>query len=176
MTEQHAHPPTKVLVTIGIIVAFWLLVSLVILGALGIKEGWPAFLPLPLFFLSGGSDKKQLINIFVGAVVGLLLAAALAPAVGFLVKSAGLGLQPGILLIVGLVVFLIIALGGVAPMLFNNFTFIYFTVAVIFPKQATLPWLETLIVGGAFFVGTCLLSMNFILPLVTKEGRVKADL
>ncbi len=174
--SEHAHPPTKVLMVIGVIVAFWLLVSLVIFGALGIHEGWPAFLTLPLFFMTGGTDKKQLINIFVGAVVGLLLTAALAPVIGFLVQATGLGVQPAILAVVGLVVFLIIALGGVAPMLFSNYTFVYFTVAVIFTEQATITWLGTLILGGAFFVGACLLSMNYILPLLTKGAQAKADI
>lgn len=57
-----------------------------------------------------------------GAVVGLLLAAALAPVIGILVTAAGLGVQPAILAVVGLVVFIIIALGGATPILFNNFT------------------------------------------------------
>ncbi len=168
MTE-HTHPPTKVLLVIGMVVAFWLLISLVILSALGIKEGWPAFLALPLFFLAGGTDRSQLINIFAGGIVGILMAAAIAPVVGVLIAGAGLPLDLAILLVVGILVFLIIALGGLAPLLFSNYTFVYFTVALVFSKQHTLPWLGTLILGGAFFVGACLLSLNFILPRLIKE-------
>lgn len=168
MSEQ-VHPPTKVLVIIGIIVAFWLLVSLVIFSALGIKEGWPAFLALPLFFLAGGTDPKKLIDIFVGGIVGLIMAAAIVPVVTFLVTGAGLPQEAAILLVVGILVFLIIALGGIAPLLFSNYTFVYFTVALIFPTQNTLPWLGTLILGGAFFVGACLLSIGFVSSRLTHE-------
>jgi hypothetical protein len=168
MTEQ-THPSTKALVVIGIIVAFWLLVTLVILGVFGIKEGWPAFLTLPLFFLIGGTDKKQLVNIFAGGAVGILLAAVIPLAVKFLVTSAGLDQTLGILIVVGLLVFIIIALGGSIPMLFSNFTFVYFTAALIPAKQATIAWLGTLVLGGGFFLGTCLLSMALILPKLTQE-------
>lgn len=167
--SEHVHPPTKVLVVIGIIVAFWLLVSLVILSALGIKEGWPAFLALPLFFLAGGTDPKKLIDIFAGGIVGLALAAAITPLVTFLVKSAAFPQDLAILLIVGLLVFIIIALGGKLPLLFSNYTFVYFTVALAFTPQNTLPWMGTLLLAGAFFIGACLLSIGFVVPRLTKQ-------
>ncbi len=169
MTEQ-VHPPTKVLVVMGIIVVFWLSVSLILLSAIGIKDGWPAFLALPLFFLVGGTDAKELINIFVGAMTGLLMAAVIVPIVTFLVKSGGLPQDPAILLLVGLLVFIITAFGGIAPMFFNNYNFVYFSVALIYPAQQTVTWLGTLILGGAFFIGAILLSMKFIMPHLIKEG------
>lgn len=167
--SEHEHPPTKVLVVIGIIVAFWLLVSLIILSVLGVKEGWPAFLALPLFFLAGGTDPKKLIDIFAGGITGLILAAAIVPIVTFLVKGAGVPQELAILLIVGILVFIIIAMGGLAPLLFSNYTFVYFTVALAFPAQNTLPWLGTLVLGGAFFIGACLLSIGFVTSRLAKE-------
>lgn len=169
MTE-HTHPPTKVLVVIGIIIVFWLLVSLILLSAVGIKDGWPAFLALPLFMLTGGTDVKQLSSIFVGAVTGLIMAAAIAPVVTFLVKSGGMPQEFAILLVLGLLVFLIVALGGMAPMFFNNYNFVYFSVALIYPVQQTVPWLGTLILGGVFFIGSVLLSMKFIIPRLIKDS------
>ncbi len=93
---KHEHPPTKVLVVMGIIVVFWLSVSLILLSVVGIKDGWPAFLALPLFFLVGGTDVKELINIFVGAITGLIMAAVIVPIVTFLVKGGGLPQDPSI--------------------------------------------------------------------------------
>lgn len=172
MTEnEHAeHPPAKALVCIGLFVALWLVISLVILGAFGIKQGWPAFLTLPLFFLAG-ADQKQLGNVFVGGAVGLLMSAAVAPVVGFLAKS-GLGLQLAILLTIFMVVFLIVALGGTIPLVFNNFNLVYFTVAIVFPQQQTISWLATLILGGAFFTGGTLL---FVLKGLPKLMAPKAQ-
>ncbi len=169
MTE-HTHPPTKVLVVLGIIVVLWLSVSLILLSAVGIKDGWPAFLALPLFFLVGGTDVKELINIFVGAMTGLIMAGLIVPIVTFLVKSGGLPQDPAILLVLGLLVFFITAFGGIAPMFFNNYNFVYFSVALIYPAQNTFTWLGTLIVGGAFFIGAILLSMKLIIPRLIKEG------
>lgn len=146
----------------GLIVAFWLCITLVILGAFNIKEGWPAFLTL-LFFFETGARTENLKNIFVGAAVGILLGAALFPLAGALISV--LGHQMGVLAAVFIVVFLLIALGSVSPtfhMLFNNYAFCYFTVAMIFPKQATLEWLGVLILGGLFFTGGILYILKFL--------------
>lgn len=172
MTEHaHEHPPTKILMTIGIIVGFWIIVTLVFLGAFGIHSGWPAFLALPLFFLVGGSDMKQLANVFVGGAAGLIISAGVAPAIGIGMMKMGLGLTPATLLVVFLLVALIVGLGGAVPLVFNNFNLVYFTVALIFvgkPEFQLVQWLTTLVLGGAIFVGGTLLCMNFILPRLTK--------
>jgi len=47
-------------------------------------------------------------------------------------------MEPALLIVVFAIVFLIIALGDVAHMFFNNYAFVYFTVATIFPKQQTI--------------------------------------
>lgn len=175
MAEQHVHPPTKILVTIGIIVGFWIIVTFIILGAFGIHQGWPAFLALPLFFIAGGADKKQLINIFVGGAAGILICAAIAPVVGFLAKYAGLNVQLAILLTIFVFIVIIVGFGGIVPVVFNSFNLVYFTVAVIFPQQDTLRWLVTLVLGGAIFVGGTLLCMRYILPLLIKAEPPSID-
>jgi len=143
----------KQTVIAGLIVAAWLCVTLVVLGIFKITQGWPAFLIL-LFFFESGANLKNLINIFVGGIVGLLLGGVL-PLAAVAIAPA-LGLQVSILIVVFIIVFLLIALGDVAHMFFNNYAFVYFTIALIFPKQLTLQWLGVLIVGGLFFVGGCL--------------------
>jgi hypothetical protein len=149
----------------AVIVAAWLCVTIVILGIFKIHHVWPALLTL-LFFFEKGGDVKNLPNIFVGAVVGLLLASlvpiaveAIAPAVGVLAGS---------LIVVFVLVFLIIILGDVAHMFFNNYAFVYFTIALIFGKeQLTVQWLIVLVAGGIFFTGGILVFAK-LLGLSTK--------
>jgi len=92
---------------VGLIVAAWLVVTLVILSLFGISQGWPAFLTL-IFFFEAGAKTENLKNIFVGAVVGILLGAALHLLGGALAPALGVDLA--LLLIVFVIVFLIIFL------------------------------------------------------------------
>ena len=109
-----------------------------------------AGIPDSAVLLESGAKTENLKNILLGSSWPLLDAAmpvvtqALAPA---------LELEPALLIVVFAIVFLIIALGDVAHMFFNNYAFVYFTVATIFPKQTTLQWLLVLLLGGAFFTG-----------------------
>jgi len=152
----------KETVIAGLIVGVWLVLTLIILSQFGISQGWPAFLTL-LFFFESGTKTENLKNIFVGAAVGLLLAAVMPSAASVLAPV--LGMELALLLVVFVIVFLIIALGDVAHMFFNNYAFAYFTVALIFPQQATLEWLAVLILGGIFFTGGILT----IIKLMTRN-------
>lgn len=152
----------KETVIAGLIVGVWLVLTLIILSQFGISQGWPAFLTL-LFFFESGTKTENLKNIFVGAAVGLLLAAVMPSAASVLAPV--LGMELALLLVVFVIVFLIIALGDVAHMFFNNYAFAYFTVALIFPQQATLEWLAVLILGGIFFTGGILA----IIKLMTRN-------
>ena len=69
---------------------------------------------------------------------------------------------------VGICVFLLIALGDVAHLLFNNYAFAYFTVALIFPEQLTVSWLATLVLGGIFFVGGFLIILQLTMKISGK--------
>ncbi|MFY9257378.1 MAG: DUF1097 family protein [Dethiobacteria bacterium] len=145
---------------VGLIVAAWLVVTLVILSLFGISQGWPAFLTL-IFFFEAGAKTENLKNIFVGAVVGILLGAALHLLGGALAPALGVDLA--LLLIVFVIVFLIIFLGDVAHMFFNNYTFCYFCVSTIFSEPATLEWLAVLLLGGLFFTGGILGIIKLII-------------
>ena len=144
----------------ALVVGAWLCVTIVVLGIFKVHQVWPAIFTL-LFFFEKGGDVKNLPNIFVGSVVGLLLAAlvpiaveAIAPAVGVLAGS---------LIVVFVLVFLIIALSDVAHMLFNNYAFAYFTIALIFGKeQLTVQWLIVLVAGGIFFTGGVLVFAKLL--------------
>ena len=145
----------------AVVVAAWLVVTLVILGIFNIHHAWPAFLTL-LFFFEKGGDVKNLPNIFIGAAVGILLAAAVPMGVGFIAPFIG-GVTVATLLIVFIMVFSIIALGDVAHMFFNNYAFMYFTICLIFGKeQMTAQWLIVLAAGGVFFTGGVLVFAKLL--------------
>lgn len=116
----------------GLIVAAWLCVTLVVLGIFKITQGWPAWLIL-LFFFESGANLKNLINISVGGIVGLLLSGVLPLAVGAIAPV--LGLQVSILIVVFIIVFLLIGLGDVAHMFFNNYAFFL----CLFHNRSDLP-------------------------------------
>ena len=59
--------------TTGLIVAVWLCVTLFLLESVGIHSGWPAFLTLMFFTISGGKMEK-LKDIFLGGAAGLIMA------------------------------------------------------------------------------------------------------
>ena len=149
----------------AVIVAVWICVTIVLLGAFRVHQVWPAAFVL-LFMFEKGGDPRGLKNIIPGGIVGLLMAAALPHLVELLAPS--LGLQPAILLMVGICVFLLIALGDVAHLLFNNYAFAYFTVALIFPEQLTVSWLATLVLGGIFFVGGFLIILQLTMKISGK--------
>ncbi len=158
MTEEKGYKK-KTLIA-ALVVAAWLCVTIVVLGIFKIHQVWPAMFTL-LFFFEKGGDVKNLPNIFVGAVVGLLLAALVPIAVGVIAPTVGV--PAGSLIVVFILVFLIIALSDVAHMFFNNYAFAYFTIALIFGKeQLTVQWLIVLLAGGVFFTGGVLVFAKLL--------------
>ena len=142
----------------GISVAVWILVTIEILSKFNIHQVWPAALVV-LFFFLGHADTKNIPNIFVGAAIGLLMAAALPICVKYLAPT--LGLKPAIYVMVGVMVFLIVALGDVAHIA-------YFTIALIFHEQLTVHWLATLVFAGAFFLFAVLYSIKWVMQALAK--------
>ena len=152
-------------------VAFWILVTIEILGRFNIHQVWPAALVV-LFFFLGHADTKNIPNIFVGGVVGLLMAAALPACVGFLAPT--LGLKAAIYVMVGVMVFAIIALGDVLDIAFNDYNFAYFTIALIFHEQLTVHWLATLLLAGPFFLFGVLYTIKGVMKMVMKAPAAEA--
>lgn len=152
-------------------VTVWLLVTLVLLGIIGIHQFWPAGL-VPVFFFLAHADTKNVKNIFAGGIMGFLLAAAVAPVVTMLAPI--IGLQPAILVVVGVMVFFIIFLGDVAHIVFNNYTFAYYTVALIFEQQHTLQWLGTFVIAGGFFLFMVLFSIKTTMKIIMKNKAAAA--
>ena len=154
----------------GLIVATWLCVTLFLLETFGIHSGWPAFLTLMFFTISGGKMEK-LKDIFIGGAVGLLMARLLVIGVELLVPM-GIGMRLAIFIMVFITVFLLIVLEDISHMIFNSYSFGYFTVALIPAEQATVEWLITLFLGGAFFVGGVIMISRNIAKI--KAAKVKS--
>jgi len=162
----------KVTIVAALVISVWLCVTLFGLNSFGIHDSWPAFLVL-LFFFESGAKTEKLKSIFLGAAVGLLVALCLFKGVELLAPT--LGLQMSIFVMVFLSVFLLIALGDISHVLFNNYAFCYFTVALIYQQQATIQWLLVLFLGGGFFVGAVILSLNKLLKPNNASPKATTD-
>lgn len=137
-----------------------------------IHDVWPAFMVLVLFFISG-QNVNSFKSIFCGGAVGILLAAGLIIGIGTLVPM-GVSQQAATLGLVGLIIFLLIALSGVANMFFNNYGFIYFTIACIYAaKQDTVTWLLVMLVGGALLSAAVIFSIKGLESLTKKNAPEK---
>lgn len=156
--------------TTGLIVATWLCVTLFLLETIGIHSGWPAFLVLMFFTISGGKMEK-LKDIFIGGAAGLLMARLLVIGVEILVPM-GISMQLGIFIMVFITVFLLIVLEDISHMIFNNYSFGYFTVALVPAEQATVEWLITLFLGGAFFVGGVIIISRSIAKMKAAKKKI----
>ncbi|WP_291636033.1 DUF1097 family protein [Clostridium sp.] len=144
----------------GLIVSTWLCVTLFLLGIFGIHNGWPAFLAL-MFFIMAGAKNDSLKPIFIGGLTGLLMAKVLIFGVENLVPM-GIGVQSAIYIMVFITVFLLIVLEDLNSIIFNSYAFGYFTIALIPSKQATVEWVFTLYLGGAFFIGGVIILSRYV--------------
>lgn len=160
---------SKTRIITGLVVAVWLTITLFILELVGIHGGWPAFLSL-MFFTLGGNKMENLKSIFIGGTVGILAARLLVIGVELLM-TLGLGMQVGIFIMVFLLVFLLVVLEDLSHLLFNSYSFAYFTVALVPAEQATIEWLLVLYLGGALFLGGVIYSLRFIKKSAMKKSQ-----
>jgi len=121
---------------LGIIIATVVCLGVVVIGALGVHATWPAFFVMISFFITG-ANIKNLPNIFIGCITGLILAFLLLMAAT--PTMAAIGPTLGLLVLVWTVVFLIVFGKEFLPQAFNDFAFVYFTIALIFAgEEATM--------------------------------------
>lgn len=153
----------------GLVVAIWLSITLFILELFGIHGGWPAFLTL-MFFTLGGAKMESLKPIFIGGTVGLLAAALLVLGVEALM-TVGIGMQVGIFIMVFLIVFLLVVLEDLSHLLFNSYSFAYFTVALVPAQQATIEWLLVLYLGGGLFLGGVIFTLRYLKKSAIKKAQ-----
>ncbi|MBP1761399.1 MAG: cation transport ATpase [Firmicutes bacterium] len=159
---------------LGLIIATIVCLGVVVIGALGIEATWPAFFVMISFFITGASV-KNLPSIFIGSITGLILAFLLL--IAATPTMAALGPTLGLLLLVWLIVFSIVFGQEFLPQAFNNFAFIYFTIALIFAGEAAtmtpaailseyVTWALTAILGG----GGILAGIIGCITLARKAG------
>jgi len=159
---------------LGLIIATMVCLGVFIIGALGIHATWPAFFVMISFFISG-ADVKNLPNILIGSLTGLILAFLLL--IAATPTIAAIGPTLGILLLVWIVVFSIVFGKEFVPKAFNDFAFIYFTIALISAAEAAtmtpaaiiseyVTWGLTAIIGG----GGILAGIIFCITLARKYG------
>jgi Protein of unknown function (DUF1097) len=118
---------------------------------------WPAYIAWVLFFIEGMNPKK-VPSILVGAAVGIGLILLAPYAIGFFAQW--LGPDWGRLIYVLLAVYSIFAFGEVIPLLLNNYTFMFVTVAAIAlgaPNPNPALWLVVAVVGGGLLIGGILM-------------------
>jgi hypothetical protein len=113
---------------------------------------WPAFMAMIFFFVEH-MDPKQVPHILVGGIVGIASILLAVPFIGALAPL--LGVEFARLAFILGAVFAIVAFGEMAPMFFNNYAFMYLTVAglaVSFPGADPYLWMLMTGVGGALLI------------------------
>jgi uncharacterized membrane protein len=141
----------------------------IILGKLKLPS-WPAFMVM-IFFFEAHMDMKKAPNILVGGLFGI---ANLIIIKIFLEAAApSLGLELTKLIYVIVFVYLIVALGEVVPVIFNNYAFMYFLVAAVAakgPAPDVFAWMGVELVGGAIFIAAILGIVKISGALAAKKA------
>lgn len=147
-----------------IILLVWIILANLILQLLHIECGWIIFISNILLFTMNGDLHKNLLSVEVGGFVGLLCASitilsieALQPIVGQIFS---------IMIPLILVLSIIILCNPVAPILFNNCSFAYFTCSLISPEtfsENIWHFLCVYLVGSILVNGLCVYFANKLL-------------
>ena len=147
----------------------WILIANAFFHAIEFEYSWLIFLSNIMLFTMEGDIKDRFISVELGGLVGMVLTVLAMLAIGALTPV--LGGMLGLLLPLGVVLFILIILHPYAPKVLNNVGFAYLTVACIdIPALTThLPqFFITFIVGSVLFNGVCVLLMK---PAKALAGR-----
>ena len=142
--------------------------------AIEFEYSWLVFLSNIMLFTMEGDIKDRFISVELGGLVGMVLTVLAMLAIGALTPV--LGGMLGLLLPLGVVLFILIILHPYAPKVLNNVGFAYLTVACIDSAAfaANLPlFFGVYIVGSLVFNGGCVLLMKPARYLAARS--VKAD-
>ena len=141
----------------------------IILGKLKFPA-WPAFMVM-IFFFEAHMDMKKAPNILVGGLFGIANIILIKMFLG--ATSASMGLELAMLVYIVVFVYLIVALGEVVPVIFNNYAFMYFLVAAVAakgPAPDVFAWMGVEVVGGAIFIAAILGIMKILGSLAAKKA------
>ena len=139
----------------------WILIANAFFHAIEFEYSWLVFLSNIMLFTMEGDIKDRFISVELGGLVGIVLTVLAMLAIGALTPV--LGGMLGLLLPLGVVLFILIILHPYAPKVLNNVGFAYLTVACIDIPALTahLPqFFITFIVGSVLFNGVCVLLMK----------------
>ena len=139
----------------------WILIANAFFHAIEFEYSWLVFLSNIMLFTMEGDIKDRFISVELGGLVGMVLTVLAMLAIGALTPV--LGGMLGLLLPLGVVLFILIILHPYAPKVLNNVGFAYLTVACIDISALTahLPqFFIIFIVGSVLFNGVCVLLMK----------------
>jgi Protein of unknown function (DUF1097) len=123
---------------------------------------WPAFVAWVLFF-GEHMNPKRTPHILVGSATGIGLL-MLAP-IGIGLLAHLIGAEWGRLLYIMAAVYAIFAFGEMIPLILNNYTFMFFTVAglaLAAPKPNPPLWLLIEVAGGGLLIGATIIACRII--------------
>jgi hypothetical protein len=133
---------------------------------------WPAFVAWVLFF-GEHMNPKRTPHILVGAAAGVALV-MLAPLVISLLAHL-IGVEWGRLIYILAAVYAIFALGEMIPLVLNNYTFMFFTVAglaLAAPNPNPALWLLMAVAGGGLLIGATIVVGRIIgAPSAAQAGH-----
>ena len=125
----------------------WILIANAFFHAIEFEYSWLIFLSNIMLFTMEGDIKDRFISVELGGLVGMVLTVLAMLAIGALTPV--LGGMLGLLLPLGVVLFILIILHPYAPKVLNNVGFAYLTVACI--DSATFAANLPLFFGASFW-------------------------
>lgn len=144
--------------------------------ALGLYDGnilqftWPAFFVAVLYLIGGCKTVRDSVNIYCGALTGLLWGLMCATAIVYL--SGIVGPIAGMALGLGGTIFVYVALMGPLPMFFNNYGVMFYLTACLFATQMTVEWMLVDVIGGVFYMTITFALATFLtkVPLISLKS------
>ena len=124
-----------------------------------------------IFFFEAHMDIKKAPHILVGGLFGIVNIILIKM---FLDATAGsMATELAMLVYVLVFVYLLVALGEIVPVIFNNYAFMFFLVAAVAaksPEPNVFAWMGVEVVGGAIFIAAILGIMKIMGSLAAKKA------
>ena len=146
---------------LGLYVLALIVITELVTGHLGLPV-WPAFVAWVLFFGEHMSPKRAP-HILIGAAAGIGLVMLAPIVIGLLAHL--IGAEWGRLIYILAAVYAIFAFGEMIPLVLNNYTFMFFTVAglaLAAPNPNPQLWLLMEAAGGGLLIGATIVVGRII--------------
>jgi hypothetical protein len=146
---------------LGLYVLALIVITELVTGHLGLPA-WPAFVAWVLFF-GEHMNPKRTPHILIGGAAGIGLVMLAPIVIGLLAHL--IGAEYGRLIYILAAVYAIFALGEMIPLVLNNYTFMFFTVAglaLAAPHPNPQLWLLMEAVGGGLLIGATIVVGRMI--------------